>query len=142
MAAFFFYVEESDEETIVPVGTYPIDYSEDYGTVQANPGVMGDGVWPSFYAELLEDGSIVVPLWLLVGGTVEVSKDDDGYMHLSVEAYNSYGVPVYIEYDGTPIETAVENVHSTQMHAKKVMKNGQLLIIRNDRTFNVVGAEL
>ena len=142
MAAFFFYVEESDEETIVPVGTYPIDYSEDYGTVQANPGVMGDGVWPSFYAELLEDGSIVVPLWLLVGGTVEVSKDDDGYMHLSVEAYNSYGVRVYIEYDGTPIETTVENVHSTQMNAKKVLKNGQLLIIRNDRTFNVVGAEL
>ena len=143
MAAFFFYVEESDEETIVPVGTYPIDYSEDYGTVQANPGVMGDGVWPSFYAELLEDGSIVVPLWLLVGGTVEVSKDDDGYMHLSVEAYNSYGVPVYIEYDGTPIDTEVESpLLPSKLSCSKRIQNGRLLIERNGKIFSVLGVQL
>jgi hypothetical protein len=138
-AAFFFYVEEADEETIIPVGTYTIDYSEDYGTVQANPGVQGNGVWPSFYAEKLEDGSLVVPLWLIVGGTVEVSKDKNGYMHLDVNAYNSYGVAVHIAYDGTPTGAGVENVTTEPTAAKKVLKNGQLLIIRNAETYNVVG---
>jgi hypothetical protein len=138
-AAFFFYVEEADEETIIPVGTYTIDYSEDYGTVQANPGVQGNGVWPSFYAEKLEDGSLVVPLWLIVGGTVDVSKDKNGYMHLEVNAYNSYGVTVHIAYDGTPIGAGVENITTEQTAAEKVLKNGHLLIIRNAETYNVVG---
>jgi hypothetical protein len=138
-AAFFFYVEEADEETIIPVGTYTIDYSEDYGTVQANPGVQGNGVWPSFYAEKLEDGSLVVPLWLIVGGTVEVSKDNNGYMHLDVNAYNSYGVAVHIAYDGTPTGAGVENVTTKPTAAEKVLKNGQLLIIRNAETYNVIG---
>ena len=138
-AAFFFYVEEADEETIIPVGTYTIDYSEDYGTVQANPGVQGNGVWPSFYAEKLEDGSLVVPLWLIVGGTVDVSKDKNGYMHLEVNAYNSYGVTVHIAYDGTPIGAGVENMTTEPTAAERVLKNGQLLIIRNAETYNVVG---
>lgn len=138
-AAFFFYVEEADEETIIPVGTYTIDYSEDYGTVQANPGVQGNGVWPSFYAEKLEDGSLVVPLWLIVGGTVEVSKDKNGYMHLEVNAYNSYGVAVHIAYDGTPINAGMENITTEEVATEKVLKNGQLLIIRNGKIFNVVG---
>ena len=41
---------------------------------------------------------------------VEVSKDKNGYMHLEVNAYNSYGVSVHIVYDGTPIGAGVENV--------------------------------
>lgn len=139
MAAFFFYVEQADDETIVPVGTYPIDYSGDYGTVQANPGVMGDGVWPSFYAEMLEDGSLVTPLWLLIGGTVEVSKDESGAMHLEANAYNSYGVPVHIVYDGTA--TAVEDVTATGKSSLKVLRDGQLFIIRDGKCYNVLGAE-
>ena len=137
-AQFFFYAEEVDEDITIPVGTYTIDYTEDYGTVQANPGVQGNGVWPSFYAEKAEDG-YAVPLWLLVGGTVEVSKDEDGNPHLEVNAYNSYGVPVHIVYDGTPIGAGVENVATEQTAATKVLQNGRLLIVRNGEIFNVVG---
>ena len=139
MAAFFFYVEQADDETIVPVGTYPIDYSEDYGTVQANPGVMGDGVWPSFYAEMLEDGSLVTPLWLLIGGTVEVSKDEAGAMHLEVDAYNSYGVPVHIIYDGTA--TALDDVVAPEKSGIKLLRDGQLIIMRDGKYYNVLGTE-
>ena len=140
-AQFFFYAEEADEDITIPVGTYTINYTEDYGTVQANPGVQGNGVWPSFYA-LKAEGGYAVPLWLLVSGTVEVSKDEEGNPYLEVNAYNSYGVPVHIVYDGTPIGAGVENVTTEPTAATKVLQNGQLLIIRNDRTFNVVGAEL
>lgn len=137
MAAFFFYAEEADEDIIIPTGVYPINYTEEYGTVQANPGVQGNGVWPSFYAQMLEDGSIIVPLWLLVDGTVEVTKDKYGNPHLEVNAYNSYRVPVHIVYDGTP--TAVSDIQSPTSDTRKILQNGQLFIIRNGEAYNVLG---
>ena len=143
MAAFFFFAEEADEDIVVPAGVYPINSSEEYGTVFANPGVQGDGVWPSFYARMLEDGSLVVPLWLLVDGTVEVTKTEDGYPYLEVNALNSYGVEVHIVYDGTPAKAGVETLDGHMpSNIHKVLRNGQLLIIRDGKTFNVVGAEL
>ena len=141
MCAFFFFVEEADEDIIIPVGTYPINLSEEYGTVQANPGVQGNGVFPSFYAQIFDDGSLIVPLWLLVGGTVEVSKDEEGNAHLEVNAVNSYGVPVHIIYDGSPT-SAVENIETSATNAIKRLKNGQLLIMRNGNTYNVLGAPI
>ena len=140
-AAFFFYVEEADEDIVIPAGVYPIDYSEEYGTVAANQGVQGNGVWPSYYARKAE-GGFAVPLWLLVDGTVEVTKTEDGYPYLEVNAVNSYGVEVHIVYDGTPVGSGVENTELPTENACKVLRNGQLVIIRDGKIFNVVGAEL
>ena len=140
MCAFFFYADEADEDIIIPEGIYPINYSNDYGTVQANPGVQGNGVMPSFYAELLEDGSLIVPIWLLVDGTVEVRKDEDGNPHLEVNAFNSYGVPVHITYDGS-FTSGVEDV-TTETTTSKRLENGQLLIHRNGNTYNVLGTQI
>ena len=144
MAAFFFYAEEADEDIIVPEGVYPIDSSEEYGTVLANPGVQGNGVWPSFYARMMEDGSLVVPLWLMVGGTVEVTKTEEGHPYLEVNAVNSYGVEVHIVYDGTPVNTAIDNTHSPSpiTNNQKLLHNGQLLIEYNGDTYNVTGARV
>lgn len=140
MAAFFFFVEEIDPDIVIPVGVYPINSSEDYGTVLANPGVQGDGVWPSYYA-LLAEGGLAIPLWLLVGGTVEVTKDTAGNAHMEVDAVNSYGVSVHIVYDGTP--TDVENVPTEdRIGNKKLMTNGQLMILRNSELYNATGARL
>ena len=139
MAAFFFFVEEPDEDIVVPAGVYPIDSSEEYGTVYANPGVQGDGVWPSFYARMLEDGSLVVPLWLLVDGTVEVTKTEDGKPYLEVSAVNSYGVEVHIVYDGTT--TGVTDVKKPT-NIRKVLRDGQLLISRDGKTYNVIGTQV
>ena len=141
MAAFFFFVEEPDEDIIVPAGVYPIDSSEEYGTVYANPGVQGDGVWPSFYARMMEDGSLVTPLWLLVDGTVEVTKTADGKPYMEVSAVNSYGVEVHIVFDGST--TGVENIPvGDVVGTQKWMMDGQLLIIRNGNMYDVTGARL
>ena len=140
MAAFFFFVEEADEDIVVPAGVYPIDSSEEYGTVYANPGVQGDGVWPSFYARMLEDGSLVVPLWLLVDGSVEVTKTADGKPHLEVNAVNSYGVEVHIVYDGTT--TGVDNIDANAEGIQKHIVDGQLVIIRDGKTYNAQGAQV
>ena len=140
VAAFFFFVEEPDEDIIIPEGVYPINYTEEYGTVYANPGVQGDGVWPSYYAQLLPDGSIVVPLWLLVDGTVEVTKCDNGNVYLEVNAFNSYGVPVHIVYDGGG--TGLDNVQTPNTTCGKQLINGQLYIIRDGIKFNATGARI
>ena len=139
MAAFFFFAEEADKDIIVPAGVYPIDSSEEYGTVYANPGVQGDGVWPSFYARMTEEGSLTVPLWLMVDGSVEVTKTAEGYPYLEVNALNSYGVEVHIVYDGTPVNTAVENTQSPMTNSQKVLRNGQLVIVREGETYTVLG---
>ena len=140
MAAFFFYVEEADEDIIVPTGVYPIDASEEYGTVQANPGVQGDGVWPSFYARMMEDGSLITPLWLLVDGTVEVTKTEDGKPYLEVNAVNSYGVEVHIVFDGTA--TGLENINVNVEGLQKQIVDGQLVIIRDGKVYNAQGAKV
>ena len=140
MAAFFFFVEEADEDILVPAGVYPIDASEEYGTVYANPGVQGDGVWPSFYARMLEDGSLVTPLWLLVDGTVEVTKTEDGNPYLEVNAVNSYGVEVHIVYDGTT--TGLENVNINGEGIRKQIIDGQFVIIRDGKAYNAHGSQV
>ena len=138
-AAFFFYVEEADEDINIPEGVYPIDYSEEYGTVSANPGVQGNGVWPSYYARKAENG-FAVPLWLLVGGTVEVTKTEEGYPYLEVNAYNSYGVEVHIVYDGT--STGVDNINVNVEGIQKQIIDGQLYIIRDGKAYNAMGVQL
>lgn len=139
-AAFFFFVEEADEDIIVPEGVYPIDSSEEYGTVQANPGVQGDGVWPSFYARMMEDGSLITPLWLLVDGTVEVTKTEEGYPYLEVNAVNSYGVEVHIVFDGTA--TSLENINVNIEGICKQIIDGQLVIIRDGKAYNAQGSQV
>lgn len=140
MAAFFFFAEETDEDIVVPVGVYPIDSSEEYGTVYANPGVQGDGVWPSYYARLLDGTDIVIPLWLLVGGTVEVSKDEEGRARLEVNAVNSYGVSVHILYDAT--DTALQDVPSASSLATKRLQDGRMVIIRNGEAYSLTGQSI
>ena len=136
-AAFFFFAEDVDTDIIIPVGVYPINDSQDYGTVLANPGVQG-AVWPSFYAELAEDGGLITPLWLLVGGTVEVSKNSANEVYMEVNAVNSYGVSVHIVYDGTT-PTGVPDAFSPQTQPVKYIKNSQLLIRKNGNEYNAQG---
>jgi hypothetical protein len=81
------------------------------------------------------------PLYFMVEGTVEVSKNNDGKLHLEVNALNSYDVPVHIVYDasGTGLEDiAVEDV----VGVKKMIIDGQMVIIRNGEAFHATGARV
>ena len=138
-AAFFFYAQEEDPDIIIPVGVYPINDTQDYGTVYANPGIQG-AVWPSFYGQLAEDGNLALPLWLLVGGTVEVRKTEDGSPYLEVNAVNSYGVEVHLVYDGSA--TGVTDVVTPAAQPEKYLKNGQLIIRKAGVEYNAQGAIL
>jgi hypothetical protein len=141
ICALYFIAEDYDQEITLMPGTYEISDSQDYMTVLASVGVLGNSIYPSFYGFMSEDGKgIVTPLYFLVGGTVEV-ENRNGKPYIEVNAVNSYDVPVHIVYDpsGTCLEDVeVENVVGTQ----KIVKDGQIYIIRNGKAYNAIGAQV
>ena len=133
LLAMWFYVEEIDNEIIIPEGKYSIDDSNDYWTVVAADGSLGK----TFYAT--HDGEYFTSFYFLTSGTVEVSKKD-GKLSFEIDALNSYDVPVHIVYEASTSD--VKNIISTQINSQKQMTNGQLLIIRNGNTYNLMGAQI
>ena len=139
ICALYFFVDETDADIVVPAGVYPIDDSYDYGTVLASSGVSGGYVYPSLYAKY--DGEYLsIPLWFMVGGTVTVEKVD-GKMKMTIDAVNSYNQPIHITYQGTNnVPTALEHIQSPISNCQKLIKDGQLIIIRDGKTYNAQGA--
>lgn len=140
ICALYFIAEDFDKDITFMPGTYQINDSEDYMTVLASVGVVGQSIYPSFYGFMSEDGrGIVTPLYFLVGGTVEVEKRD-GKLYIEVNAVNSYNVPVHIVFDGTA--TSVENINVNVEGIRKQIVDGQLVIIRDGKAYNALGAQV
>lgn len=135
--AVAFFAEAADPVIGIPAGTYPINDTQDYGTVMSSPGVQGDYIYPSFYGNLTANGGISIPCYFMVGGNVVVENVDD-HLKVTINALNSYDVPATIVYEASA--TAVENiVTGNTNNASKVVENGQLMIIKNDVKYNVLG---
>ena len=135
LMALYFYAETSDPEIVIPEGIYTIDYSEDYYTVNASDGSIG--TYPTFFAT--HNGMAFTSMYFFVNGTVEV-KNKQGKLYMEINALNSYNVPAHIIYDAS-LATDVEEVGISNK-VQKQLKNGQLLILRNGETYNVLGAKL
>jgi hypothetical protein len=136
--ALEFYAEEADPLIGVPEGVYPINNTMDYGTVASSAGIEGNYIYPSFYGWLADDGSVITPLWMMTSGTVTVTKVKRK-LRIEIDAVNSYKVPIHIVYDGTLKGTDIENIVSDDVKIEKIIKNGQLIIIHNDRKYNAQG---
>jgi hypothetical protein len=139
---FYMIVEAADPDIVLPVGMYEINDSGEYNTVLAGQGVdMWMGIMtPGFYGFVDAEGYILEPMYFLVGGTVEVRKNDDGSLYVEINAFNSYDVPVHIIYDASA--TGVEHIDATIVEMSKQIRGGQLLIMRNGKTYNVLGAQV
>lgn len=136
LLALYFYVEEADPEIVIPEGTYYIDESQDYFTVNASDGSIG--TYPTFYAA--HNGMDFTSMYFFVSGTVEV-VNKQGKLYMEINARNSYNVPAHIIYDGS----ATTDLLDTRIpipDTRKTIQNGQLLILRNGETYNVLGAKL
>ncbi len=139
ICALYFFVEEADADIVVPAGVYSIDASMDYGTVYASEGYDPNyGLSPSFYAHYTEDGYLQVPVWCMVSGTVTVEKVD-GKMKMTINALNSYDQEINITYDGTTT-TGIENTEVENSNIRKMLKDNQLIIIKEGIKYNVLGA--
>lgn len=134
LLAMWFYVEQIDDDIIIPEGEYSIDTSDDYWSVIAADGSLGK----TFYAT--HDGEYFTSLYFLVDGTVTISKKN-GKLSFEVQALNSYDVPVHIIYESSAT-SAVENITTEQTNSQKKMINGQMMIIRNGKKYNVLGSSI
>ena len=140
LCALYFIVEDFDDAITIQPGMYTISKSLDAMTVLASVGAVDNSPYPSFYAKQNAEGNLVAPLYFMVGGTVEV-KNENGNLYIEVNAVNSYGVPMHIVYDATPT-TGIENVGVVTFDVEKKIDNGQLLIIRNGKAYNALGAKV
>ena len=90
-----FWVDAADENTIIPVGTYPINGSMESGTVMASAGLTDEGLTYSLYGTMDEEGYIVPPCWFMTGGEVVVTEED-GVLKIAVDAVNSNNLIIYV----------------------------------------------
>ena len=134
LLALYFYAETADPDIVIPEGTYYIDESEDYFSVNASDGSID--TYPSCY--LTDDGYTFTSMYFFVSGTVEVKKKQ-GKLYMEINALNSYNVPAHIVYDATGA-TKLDNIKEKHIvETEKIMVDGQLFIIHGDKTFNTIG---
>lgn len=136
LMALYFYAEEADPEIVIPEGTYYIDNSEDYFSVKASDGSIG--MYPTFYAT--HDGGNFTSMYFFVSGMVDV-QNKQGKLYMEINARNSYNVPAHIIYDGS-VTTGMLDTQIPTSDTQKVLRDGQLLIIRNGNAFNLMGARV
>ena len=136
LMALYFYAEAADPEIVIPEGTYYIDDTQDYFTVNASDGSIG--TYPTFYAT--HNGMDFTSMYFFVSGTVEV-VNKQGKLYMEINARNSYNVPAHIIYDGS-VTTGILDTQIPTPDTQKVLRDGQLLIIRNGNAFNLMGARV
>ena len=141
VADFYFivdYTTELDPEIGVPAGVYPINDSWNSGTTLACQGILPDGPAPAYVCFVDEEGYLDPEnLWCLVDGTVTIEKVD-GKMKLEVDALNSYDYSVKLHYN--PVQSAVEDITTSNTNISKRIINDQLVIIRNGQAYDATGA--
>lgn len=130
-------------DTMPAAGTYTIDLSGIANTVTASEGVIDGAVTGSFSGVLTSDltGVSTVGLYFFVSGTVTVSYDAEKNVKIVVAAKNSYGRNITMEYSNM-LSTPVENIDVDTTIVRKTIENGQLVILRDEKKFNVLGAQV
>ena len=135
-----FRSSEADAENVIALGTYPINSTWFDGTVLASTGMDWEGnVMPSYYAGYME-GWLLEPFYFFVSGEVVVYTNEAGELALEINALNSCDIPVHIVYDLA--STGIENIATSVVDAEKQIVDGQLLIIRNGKVYNALGAQV
>ena len=134
-----FFAEAADPVIGIPAGTYPINDTQDYGTVLSNPGIQDGYIYPSYYINLTAQGGISIPCYFMVSGQVVV-ENIENHLKVTIDALNSYDVPAHIVYEADPVGSAVENVTVDTTNASKVIENNQLFIIKEGVMYNVLGS--
>jgi hypothetical protein len=116
-------------------GTYSIDNTEEVQTVFAGHYDAQEGLVPS-YAGMVEDQSLT-NVWYLVSGTVTV----DDNLNIVVNALNSKGNAITVALTAPEKPTGLEETVAAGK-AAKILRNGQIYILKGDKIFNIMGAAI
>lgn len=135
-----FFSPAVDKDIVIPAGTYPINYSAQAGTLLASTGNTTTGIYPSYYSNLSDEGKLMTPIYFMVSGNAVV-ENADGALKITVDAVNSYDRPIHVVINAG-VQTALDNTTADKVAAQKVVKDGQVYILRNGKTYTVTGAEV
>lgn len=131
-----------DAKLVLAPGTYAINASMENGTVLASPGGDDYYDYPTVVLTDFDEDGTYYTAYYLQSGTVTVTQVAEG-IHLVLEGKSYYGSTIQMEYTGALMDVAsdVDEVE-TEQAAKKQLENGQIVIIRGEKKYNVLGAEL
>ena len=121
--------------TTLAAGTYEINDSMAEGTILASPGMAPNGQLRYSYAAIVDENLRQIKnAWFLVGGKATVTES--GVIEL--KAVNSKGKAVNVRLGEYP--EGVENVQGDKVQITKVLRDGQLVILKNGIEYNAQGA--
>lgn len=125
--------------TELTAGTYEVNSTYEPGSVQ--PCQVGSGgVYPTFYANTLDNGNLIVPFFFFASGTVNVSFDAAGNLVLTADVLNTWLHSGKFTINAGA--DAIERVNGTKKASVlKTIEDGQIVIKKNDKRYNVVGIQ-
>lgn len=130
----------------VPAGTYQVASSGETGTIWASSGGNDDEDEPSYLAADFDAEGYYSTTYYFAGGTLTVSPSAQGARY-EMAITSHFGSTLNLTYEG-PVEnglgTGVEQTADDSRQAAgavKAIRDGQLVIIREGKRYNVLGAE-
>ena len=129
-------------------GTYPVNGTEEDNTFSASLGRYGNVLIPCYLC-LLDNNSWVHAVWYIVEGSISVDYldcgdcPDDGVPDLITgECKTYFGSTVRFSYQR--MTEAIEHTQATQQSSpvQKVLRNGNIYILRDGHTYTITGAEV
>lgn len=141
------YVCVNTKDSVLVPGTYPIDDSHAEGTISAGYRIDEEetlGGSRLFYAvsEDLKNG-IVTPIHMWRMSKGEMLLDEAGNISLNFTTYNGTSVTATAKYDFSPATTGVEGVQEFRgSGVRKVLRDGQVVIEKQGKWYNVFGYRL
>lgn len=142
------YLYVNTAANVLEPGIYPIQESEDAGTIRAGYRVdeeerLGGSRLLYAVSADLKNG-IITPIhgWRMSSG--EMTIDANGNILLNFTTYNGTSVTATAVYDFSPAATDVEDIQwqSPTTNCRKVLRNGQLLIEKEGLWYSVLGERL
>ncbi len=125
-------------EAYPAAATYHVDDSEQDGSFSASLGRFGNTLIPC-YLTLIDKDGWVNAVWYITSGEIQLAYDSQDRPILSGECTSYFGSTIRFAYK--PATQGLDNLSPTRLSKEgvKVLHNGQLLIIRDGKVFNILG---
>lgn len=124
-------------------GEYPVDGSELPGSFSASLGRFGNVLIPC-YMMLVDNDGWAHAVWYFVGGTIGINYDSQGAPVLLGKCVTYFGSTITFTYPNIPqgTENAAVSGQQSAAGSRKILHDGQLLIIRDGKTYDIHGLPL
>lgn len=142
--ALTMYASSKDADIVIPEGVYTFATTKVAGTALISTGVSSSGSVNRSYLATIDEDGYLDDLWFLTEGKVTVKKVTIGgspALYMEVEGKNSYGMDVKATVGEDPTPTAISNT-AIEGKAVKMVKDGQIVILKNGKYYSIIGAEL